>query len=392
MTLLVSPMISRVEAPPIAEAMTWVRPGARNRELLNLCQAVPSYAPAEALQAEIARLATEPGTHLYTDINGIPELREALARHMAADYQSAVASENVMITSGCNQAFCAAIMALAQRGDNVVLPAPYYFNHQMWLDMLGVEKRLVPAFAEGRPYPLPQDAATLINNRTQAIILCSPNNPTGAIYSPEIIEGFYELAKSTGIALIIDETYKDFRPSPAPLHGLFAKQDWQETFIQLYSFSKVFALTGYRVGSIIAGAKVLAEAEKILDCMAICAPQISQRAALFGLANLDDWKLEKRRVMEERREALLAAFSHPKLDYKLVSSGAYFAYAKHPFGNATARSVAMRLAGEHDVLCLPGSMFGPEQESYLRFAFANSPAEDMAILVERLIESRGRNG
>ena len=174
MTLLVSPMISRVEAPPIAEAMTWVRPGARNRELLNLCQAVPSYAPAEALQAEIARLATEPATHLYTDINGIPELREALARHMAADYQSAVASENVMITSGCNQAFCAAIMALAQRGDNVVLPAPYYFNHQMWLDMLGVEKRLVPAFAEGRPYPLPQDAATLINNRTQAIILCSP--------------------------------------------------------------------------------------------------------------------------------------------------------------------------------------------------------------------------
>ncbi len=116
---------------------------------MNLCQAVPSYAPAEILQAEIARLATEPGTHLYTDINGVPELREALARHMAADYQSAVAPENVMITSGCNQAFCAAIMALAQRGDNVVLPVPYYFNHQMWLDMLGVEKRLVPAFCGG---------------------------------------------------------------------------------------------------------------------------------------------------------------------------------------------------------------------------------------------------
>ena len=79
MSLIVSPMISRVEAPPITEAMTWVRPGARNRELLDLCQAVPSYAPAEILQAEIARLATEPGTHLYTDINGVPELREALA-------------------------------------------------------------------------------------------------------------------------------------------------------------------------------------------------------------------------------------------------------------------------------------------------------------------------
>jgi hypothetical protein len=368
--------------------MTWLRPGERNRALLNLCQAVPSYEPAEALQSEIARLAHDPATHLYTDIHGIPELRSALAQHMAADYRGHIHQENVSITSGCNQAFCVAIMAVAQRGDNVVLPVPYYFNHQMWLDMLGVEKRLVPAFAEGRAYPLPEDAAALIDSHTKAIILCSPNNPTGAIYPPEIIEGFYDLAMASGIALIVDETYKDFRSSPEPLHGLFAKPDWQDTFIQLYSFSKVFALTGYRVGSLIAGGKVLVEAEKILDCMAICAPQISQRAALFGLAHLETWKQEKRHLMETRKVALLAAFHNPKLSYTLISSGAYFAYVKHPFGNAAAKSVAMRLAGEHDVLCLPGTMFGADQDSYLRFAFANSPTEDMPLLVDRLIESQ----
>ena len=164
-----------------------------------------------------------------------------------------------------------------------------------------MEKRLVPAFAEARAYPLPEEVAAVIDDRTRAIVLCSPNNPTGAIYPAHIIEGFYDLAKARGIALIIDETYKDFRSSPEPLHGLFAKPDWQDTFVQLYSFSKVFAMTGYRVGSIIAGAKVLAEAEKILDCMAICAPQISQRAALFGLAHLEDWKREKQRLMETRR-------------------------------------------------------------------------------------------
>ena len=388
MSLSVSLAVSRIEAPPISEAMTWVKPGARNRALLNLCQAVPSYAPAEALQAEIAGLAQDPEIHLYTDIHGIPELRSALARHMAADYRGHIAPENVSVTSGCNQAFCAAIMAVAQRGDNVVLPAPYYFNHQMWLDMLGVEKRLVPAFAGTRAYPLPEEIAAVIDDCTRAIVLCSPNNPTGAIYPAHVIEGIYDLAKDRGIALIIDETYKDFRPSPEPLHGLFAKPDWQDTFIQLYSFSKVFAITGYRVGSIIAGAKVLAEAEKILDCIAICAPQISQRAALFGLAHLNDWKREKQRLMETRREALLAAFIDARLSYKLVSSGAYFAYVKHPFAGMLAKSVAMRLAGEHDVLCLPGSMFGPDQDSYLRFAFANSPAEDMQLLAERLIESQ----
>ena len=388
MALSVSPAILRIEAPPISEAMTWVRPGERNRALLNLCQAVPSYAPAEALQAEIADLARDPEIHLYTDIHGIPALRSALARHMAADYRGHINPENVSITSGFNHAFCAAIMAVAHRGDNVVLPVPYYFNHQMWLDMLGVEKRLVPAFAEGRAYPLPEEMAAVIDGDTRAIVLCSPNNPTGAIYPRDIIESYYDLAKARGIALIIDETYKDFRSSPEPLHGLFGKPDWRDTFVQLYSFSKVFAMTGYRVGSIIAGAKVLAEAEKILDCMAICAPQISQRAALFGLAHLDDWKQEKQRLMEARREALLAAFSDPRLSYKLISSGAYFAYVKHPFAKTPAKSVAMRLAGEHDVLCLPGSMFGPEQDSYLRFAFANSPAEDMPVLVERLIESQ----
>jgi aspartate/methionine/tyrosine aminotransferase len=388
MSLSVSPAILRIEAPPIAEALTWVRPGKRNRELLNLCQAVPSYAPAEALQAEIAGLARDPAIHLYTDIHGIPELRSALAQHIAADYRGRIEPENVSITSGCNQAFCAAIMAVAQRGDNIVLPVPYYFNHQMWLDMLGVEKRLLPAFAEARAYPLPEEAAALINDRTRAIVLCSPNNPTGAIYPPHVIEAFYDLAKASGIALIIDETYKDFRSSPEPLHNLFAKPDWPDIFVQLYSFSKVFAMTGYRVGSIIAGSKILAEAEKILDCMAICAPQISQRAALFGLANLKDWKQEKQLLMERRRAALLTAFNNPRLSYKLISSGAYFAYVKHPFAKTTAKSVAMRLAGEHDVLCLPGSMFGPDQDSYLRFAFANSPAEDMPVLVERLIESQ----
>ncbi len=388
MSILLSPAIQRIEAPPIAEAMTWIRLGERNRALLDLCQAVPNYEPAEALQSEIARLARDPATHLYTDIRGIPELRSALARHMAADYRGSIDQENVSITSGCNQAFCAAVMAVAQRGDNVVLPVPYYFNHQMWLDMLGVERRHIPAFAEGRPYPLHEDASALIDNRTRAIVLCSPNNPSGATYPPEIIESFYELAKAAGIALIIDETYKDFRSAPEPLHGLFAKPDWQDTLIQLYSFSKVFALTGYRVGSLISGGEVLVETEKILDCLAICAPQISQRAALFGLAHLENWKQEKQRLMETRREALLAAFHNPRLTYKLMSSGAYFAYVKHPFNTATAKSVAMRLAAEHDVLCLPGTMFGADQDSYLRFAFANSPSEDMSILVDRLIESQ----
>ncbi len=389
MTYAVNPAIHRIEAPPIMEAQSWIRPGLRNRNLLNLCQAVPSWPSAPELDQEVARLAHEPGISLYTDIFGIPELRSAIAAHFSADYRGSVAAEDVCVTSGCNQAFAAALMAIAKAGDNVIVPVPYFFNHTMWLGMLGIEARYIPAVGEGVPHPRPQDAEALIDGNTRAIVLCTPNNPTGAIYPPAVIEGFFELARARGIALVIDETYKDFRAGEAPAHAIFAKPDWREAFIHLYSFSKVFSMTGYRVGAITAAPKVLAEVEKILDCIIISTPHISQRAALYALHALDEWKNAKIAMMHDRLEALRKAFARPGLGYRLVSSGALFAYVKHPFTDESAKEVAMRLAGEHDVLCLPGSMFGPGQEQYLRIAFANAEASDMETLADRLMESQG---
>jgi aspartate/methionine/tyrosine aminotransferase len=383
-----SPLVARVEFPPIAEAMSWVKPNAGNRELLNMCQAVPSYPPALALQDEIARLAHEPGTGGYTDIFGIAALREAYAAHMSFDYAGAIDASAVAITTGCNQAFAAAIMALAKAGDNVIVPAPYYFNHQMWLTMLGIEIRSLSAFSQDGAWPSAEDAARLIDGGTKAIVLCSPNNPTGAIYPALVMQRFFEVAQSAQIALVIDETYKDFRTDPAPPHALFARDDWQGTLIQLYSFSKIYALAGYRLGAMIAAPKLLHEVAKILDCMTICPPQITQRAALFGLTELEDWKTEKKALMRTRLEALRNAFKTNGLTYELISSGAYFAYVKHPFRGEASKSVAKRLASEHDVLCLPGSMFGPGQEDHLRFAFANVDADRMSTLAERLIESQ----
>ena len=388
MTYAVNPAINRIEAPPIMEAQSWIRPGLRNRALLNLCQAVPSWPAATELDDEVARLAHVAGTSLYTDIFGIPELRSAIATHMSEDYSGRISADEVCVTSGCNQAFAAAIMAIARAGDNVVLPVPYFFNHTMWLGMLGIEARYIAALSDDATHPKPQDAAALIDHKTRAIILCSPNNPTGSIYPPEVIDGFFDLARARGIALVIDETYKDFRGNPAPAHTIFAKEGWQDSFIHLYSFSKVYSMTGYRVGSLIASTRVLGEVEKILDCMSICAPHISQRAALFGLNSLGEWKQDKIAKMRGRLEALQRGFTRAGLTYELASSGALFAYVKHPFTDETGKQVAMRLAGEHDVLCLPGSMFGPGQDDYLRIAFANAEASDMETLVDRLIESQ----
>jgi len=389
MTYAVNPAIHRIEAPPIMEAHGWIRPGLRNRKLLMLSQAVPSWRCADELDDEVARLAHEPGIHLYTDIFGLPALRAAIADHLSADYQGHVKPENVCVTSGCNQAFAAVMMAIAGSGGNVIVPVPYFFNHTMWLGMLGLEARYIPAVAPGLNHPLPADAEKLIDANTRAIVLCSPNNPTGAIYPPEVIAGFYDLARRHGIALVIDETYKDFRDEPAPPHPIFSSPGWEDGFIHLYSFSKAYAMTGYRVGSITASPRVLAEVEKILDCMSICPSHISQRAALFALAALDGWKHGKIAMMHGRLDAFRTAFRREGLRYEVVSSGALFAYVKHPFTDETAKQVAIRLAGEHDILCLPGSMFGPGQDGYLRIAFAAAEAQDMETVVDRLIESQG---
>jgi len=389
MSYATSPLVAAASDPPVAEAHAWIagRVFPRDKPLLDLAQAVPSYRPSRRLNAHLARLLPKAETARYTEIAGLDELRAALSAHLGGVYGGAIGAERCLITAGCNQAFCLAIMALAAAGDEVILPLPYYFNHRMWLDMLGV--RTVPLrFRPDRDgVPDPADAAPLIGRRTRAIVLVTPNNPTGAVYPPATIEAFFELARRHRLALVIDETYKDFRQGAGPPHHLFRRPDWPGTLVQLYSLSKVFSLTGYRVGSLVAGPALIPAATKIMDTVAICAPRIGQEAALFGLRHLDPWVAAKRRMMRHRLERLRATFRCNRLAYRLICAGAFFAYVRHPF-EASPAAVARRLADEHNILCLPGSMFGPDQDDCLRFAFGNIKAEAMAELGTRLQASQ----
>lgn len=136
---------------------------------------------------------------------------------------------------GTWQAFYSAMLALAAPGDEVILPTPWYFNHQMSLNQLGLS--LVPLRCAPPSFlPSPAECAQLVTPRTKAIVLVSPNNPTGAIYPPELLRQFAELAQERKVALIVDETYREFvtgRP-----HDLFAETDWRSYLIHLFSFSK----------------------------------------------------------------------------------------------------------------------------------------------------------
>ena len=388
----INPALAAALSPPVMEARRWVegRRFPENRPLLNLSQAAPVDPPPEALRRAIAEAALErPEAHLYGPVLGDPALRAEIASRWSTDYDGDVTAEDVAVTSGCNQAFCAALATLAGPGDAVLLPTPWYFNHRMWLDMAGVETTPLPCGEDGLPDPA--EAARRIGPRIRALVLVTPNNPTGAEYPPALIGALADLCAERGIALVIDETYRDFRAAEGPAHGLFARPDWRETVVQLYSFSKAFRLTGHRIGALVAGPERLAQAEKFLDTVTICPSRLGQVAALEGLRSLAGWVAAERREMLARRRALERGFAAGVGGWRLLSCGAYFAYVALPF-EAESDAVAKALVDAQSMLTLPGTMFAPRRseggdglaERTLRIAFANADEAGIGEMLARL--------
>ncbi|PWE34271.1 aminotransferase [Maritimibacter sp. 55A14] len=391
MTAAFNPHLAATTPPPVMEARRWIE-GVTfppERPLLNVSQAAPVEAPPEGLRRAIAEAAMrEPEAHLYGPVLGLPELRAQLAADWSAAYGGRIEPGQVAITQGCNQAFCAAIATLAGAGDAVMLPVPWYFNHKMWLDQQGIATQ--PLATGPDLLPDPEAAAALITQATRAIVLVSPNNPGGVEYPAGLVRAFMDLARARGVALILDETYRDFDARSGAPHDLFGDPDWSDTLIHLYSFSKAYRLTGHRVGAMVASVARLAEAEKFLDCIAICPNQLGQRAALWGMRNLGQWLAGERAEILDRRAALSDAFAVLE-GWRLMGCGAYFVYAEHPF-EMDSDVLAERLVREAGVLLLPGTMFAPTRaeggdggaERQLRIAFANIDRPGIETLLARL--------
>ncbi len=382
-----NPAMAATEAPPVMEARRWLQgvDFPPDRPLLNVSQAAPVDPPPRALREAIARAALEDdAAHLYGPVLGLPALRAQIAADWSMAYGANLTSGQVAVTQGCNQAFTACLATLAGAGDEVILPTPWYFNHKMWLDMAGVAAVPLPT-GQGL-VPDASDAARLMTSRTRAIVLVSPNNPGGAEYPAETLAGFRDLARARRVALIVDETYRDFDSRDGRPHDLFANPDWGDTFIHLYSFSKAYRLTGHRVGAIVASQARLAEVEKFLDTVAICPSQLGQIAALWGMRNLAGWVAGERREILARRAAMAAGFSQLP-GWQLLGCGAYFAYVAHPF-DAASPDVARALVRRASVLLLPGTMFQPaahaEGRRQLRIAFANLDVPGISTLFQRL--------
>ena len=380
-----NPAMAATFPPPVMEARRWLAGVTfpADRPLINISQAAPVNTPHLGLRQALADSAlNNPEAHLYGPVLGLPALRAEVSAQWSANYGGTITPTQVAITQGCNQAFCAVMATLAGSGDEVILPTPWYFNHKMWLDMQGVAA--IPLATGPGLIPDAAAAAALITPRTRAIVLVSPNNPGGVEYPAATLAAFRDLARSRGLALIVDETYRDFDSRTGRPHELFTDPEWPDTFIHLYSFSKAYRLTGHRVGAVVASEARLAEVEKFLDTVAICPSQLGQIGALWGLQNLTQWVAGERAEILARRAAMTTGFAALP-DWKLLGCGAYFAYVEHPYPIASD-DLCKRFVTAAGLLMLPGTMFMPEGQgkSQIRIAFANVDTTGIAEVFRRL--------
>ncbi|KAL1946178.1 hypothetical protein VTO73DRAFT_15305 [Trametes versicolor] len=392
-----SDAIKNTGRPPIPQAYGWAESytPTSSRPLLDMSQGVPGVPPPSTLLDALGRAAADPQNCGYLPNAGTLELRTSMAAEMKEVYgqDADVTPQDLIVTAGCNMAFVTVAMTLADKGDEIILPVPWYFNHEMTLTMLGINPVLLHTYAREGFLPSTERCAALITGKTKAIVLVSPNNPTGAIYPPSLLASFAELARSRNIALVVDETYRDFITTHAP-HQLFAPPaDWRSTFIHLFSFSKSYCIPGHRLGLICASPDVVPALCTALDSLQICAPRAPQVALGPFVPSLRPFVRETADAVAHRHTLFKAKL--PKKWY-IGSQGGYYAFVRHPFKGIHANEVCERLAKEIGVLSLPAGFFGPkgdeegtvgDEDRWVRFSVANVDDKKVELICERLAES-----
>lgn len=378
-----------VDPPPVLEVKNWLsNPDLQpSKPLIDVSQAAPTEPPPEKMLEFMAnKILCDNAVNTYGPVLGLDELRESLASKWSRQYQGKVSKENVAVTSGCNQAFCASISSFTSENDEVIIPTPWYFNHHMWLQMAGVKS--IPLDTDANMNPIIEKAEALITDRTRAIVLVSPNNPSGAIYSNQLLQKFFDLCKSNQIRLIIDETYKDFHPNASQPHTLLENNNWDQVLTILYSFSKTYRMTGHRIGALLTSKENLIEIEKALDTFTVCPPQLGQYAANWGLNNLEAWAAERRTEILQRAKHFSEKFQPlSAAGWSLRGCGAYFAFVEHPFKDES-NILAPLILRDQGILLMPGTMFYPKHNPLgsrsFRIAFANIDKNKISTLLERL--------
>jgi aminotransferase len=328
---------------------------------------------------EAAIHSLERGYTMYTSNLGLPELRRAVARHLAERYEVQYDPDaEVLITVGVSEGLDLALRAVLDPGDEVLIPEPSYVSYGPCTLLAGGTPVYVPAGRE-RDFEVSVDEiARRVSPRTRAILIGYPNNPTGAVMPRAELEQLARLAAERGLLVVSDEIYD--RLVYGVEHTCFpALPGARDRTVLLGGFSKSYAMTGWRIGYLAAPADLLAGMVKIHQYAALCASITSQKAAIEALARGEGEVQAMVREYDERRRVLVHGLNALGLD-TFEPRGAFYAFPSIRATGLSSEQFAERLLLEQRVAVVPGSAFGPSGEGYVRCCYATS----MAGIVEAL--------
>ena len=347
-------------------------------DVVDLSVGEPDFpTPDNVIQA--AEEAMEAGHTGYTPSSGIPALREAIAAELAEDGLD-YDPEQIVVTPGGKQSLFEVIMASVDEGDEVVLLDPAWVSYEAMVAMAGGDlTRIDLAPHDFQLEPALDELADAVSDDTQLLIVNSPNNPTGAVYSEAALEGVRDLAVDHDLTVLSDEIYRKIMygvtsPSLGALSGM------GERTITVNGFSKAYAMTGWRLGYYAAEDDLVSQAGKLHSHSVTCAANFTQRAGIEALQNTDDAVANMVETFEERRDMVTARLAEHGMDVP-SPDGAF--YMMLPVGDDDQDWCEGAIDEAH-VATVPGSAFGAP--GFARISYAAS-AERLEEGIERLADA-----
>ncbi len=356
---------------------------AKGIDIINLSAGEPDFDTPEHIK-EAGIRAIRKGFTRYTPVAGIPELREAVAAQIKNDYGLTYTPEEVVISCGAKQALFNLAQALFEAGDEVFILAPYWVSYPPMIELTGAKPVIIPSSKENHFEPPLEEVEKALSPRTKGIILNSPSNPTGQIYSRDFLKGLAEICRKKSLFIISDDIYDKLRfDGRGPENILTVAPDLKEQTVMVNGVSKTYAMTGWRIGWAVGPKEIIAAVSRLQGQSTSNANSIAQVAALEALKGPQDCVAEMREVFKRRAELLyekilkIPGLELPKPQgtfYAFVDFSAYYG-KRTPAGNVVENSLGMcdYLLEEARVATVPGIAFG--DDNCLRISFANADEE-----------------
>lgn len=338
----------------------------------------PDFATPDVV-TRAAEAAMEAGDTGYTQSLGLPELRDAVADRFRTKYGVALDSADIVVSQGTSPAMLLLFGSLLDPGDEVIMADPCYPAYPNYVGFLGGVPVRVPARAGNGFAMCPDEIRAAVTPRTRCIMLNSPGNPTGAVLPREHLAQVAAIAEERGLWIASDEIYHGLSYGE-PDHSILEFTD--RAFV-LNGFSKLFAMTGWRLGYLVAPREFVRPAEVIQQNFFLCANHFVQVAGVVALTQAGEDVERMRLLYDERRRFLVPALRELGLRVDVEPSGAFYVFADARRWGEDSLALSRRMLEEAFVASAPGIDFGPGGEGFLRFSYATS-IERLREGVERL--------